>query len=206
MAQIGALAGRYPDPRSAILPALWVLHHRQGLLTAEGMAEVARALNLPPGPVEAVASFYSMFFFKPHGRYVVEVCTNVACLVTGAKQVLARFEEQLGVEAGTTTDDGLVTLLEVECIGACGGAPACQVNHAFVEDLTAAKVDVLLDAIRAGKFEPHAFASGDAAARSGTLVDLRHPGANRATLPPGGSAGEVLDLVEGEGRLTGAPP
>ena len=121
--QIQELRRRYPSGRSAVLPALWILQRNQGILTAEGMREVARALQLPPGPVEAVASFYSMFFFKPHGRYVVEMCTSMSCLLNGATPVLRRFEAELGVGAGGTSDDNLATLLEVECLGACGGRP-----------------------------------------------------------------------------------
>ena len=151
------------------------------------MREVARALEMPPGPVEAVASFYSMFFFKPHGRYVVEMCTNISCLVMGAGPVMRRLEEQLGTRAGTTTSDGLCTLLEVECLGACGGAPAAQVNHRFVENLTAEKVDELVEAMRAGRLPNHPFPTGEEAAGRQTIVDLANPGANRHQLPAHGA-------------------
>jgi NADH-quinone oxidoreductase subunit E len=179
VARIRDLKQRYPRPKSAILPALWVLQHREGILTAEGMREVASVLDLAPGPVEAVASFYSMFFFKPHGRYLVEVCTSISCLVTGSTPVMRRFEEKLEVKAGETTPDGLATLLEVECIGACGGAPACQVNHGFVEQLTPQKVDVLVEALKAGKFAGHELPTGAEAAARETVVDLAEPGAYR---------------------------
>ncbi|MDQ6746696.1 MAG: NAD(P)H-dependent oxidoreductase subunit E [Candidatus Dormibacteraeota bacterium] len=201
VAQIGAIRGRYPSGKSAILPALWILQQREGILTAEGMRDVARALDMPPGPVEAVASFYSMFFFKPHGRYVVEMCTNISCLVTGAGPMLRRLEEKLGTRVGTTTADGLCTLLEVECLGACGGAPAAQVNHRFVENLTAEKVDGLVDDMRAGRLPQHPFATGQEAATRETMVDLANPGASRLKLPALGAGGTVMDLVKGSQTL-----
>jgi NADH-quinone oxidoreductase subunit E len=201
VARIQALRARYPEGKSAILPALWILQHREGILTAEGMRDVARALDIPPGPVEAVASFYSMFFFKPHGKYVVEMCTNISCLVTGAGTVLRRFEEKLGTHAGTTTADGLCTLMEVECLGACGGAPAAQLNHRFVENLTVEKVDALVEDMRSGRLPQHPFATGVEAAAGQTVVDLANPGANRVKLPAHGAGGSVMDLVKGSETL-----
>ena len=201
VARIQALRQRYPAAKSAILPALWILQHRQGILTADGMRDVARALEMPPGPVEAVASFYSMFFFKPHGRYVVEMCTNISCLLNGATPVMRRLEEQLGTRAGGTTSDGLATLLEVECLGACGGAPAAQVNHRFVENLTPEKVDALVAEMRAGSLPQHPFPTGEEAAASAAMVDLANPGANRHQLPTDGAGGPVMDLIKGSHRL-----
>ncbi|MEA2646047.1 MAG: dehydrogenase (ubiquinone) flavoprotein 2 [Chloroflexota bacterium] len=218
VARIQELRGAYPRAKSAILPALWILQHREGILTAEGMREVGRALELPPGPVEAVASFYSMYFFKPHGRYLVEVCTNISCLLRGSGKVLRRFGDQLDVDPGQTSEDGLATLLEVECLGACGGAPAAQVNHRFFESLTDARVDEMVAAMRAGTLTAlvapgavppgaerqvplHEFASGAEAAAREDLVDLANPGANRMPAEAGGAAGSVVDLVKGHGNL-----
>jgi NADH-quinone oxidoreductase subunit E len=201
--RIREIAARYPRGQSAILPALWILQHREGILTAEGMGDIARALDLPPGPVEAVASFYSMFFFKPHGKYVVEMCTNISCLVMGAGAIMRRFEEGLGTRAGTTTTDGLCTLMEVECLGACGGAPVAQVNHRFVENLTPEKVDGLVEAMRGGQLPQHVLATGEEAAGRQTMVDLANPGANRVKLPAHGAGGTVMDLVKGSQTLIG---
>jgi NADH-quinone oxidoreductase E subunit len=201
VARIQALRARYPAPKSAILPALWILQHREGIITADGMRDVARALDMAAGPVEAVASFYSMFFFKPHGKYLVEMCTNISCLLNGAGPVMRRLEEQLGTRAGGTTTDGLATLLEVECLGACGGAPAAQVNHQFVENLTAEKVDALVEAMRAGRLPQHPVPSGEEAASAGTMVDLANPGANRMQLPANGAGGPVMDLIKGDHKL-----
>jgi NADH-quinone oxidoreductase subunit E len=199
--RIQELRRRYPHGRSAILPALWILQRKEGLLSAEGMREVASALELAPGPVEAVASFYSMYFFEPHGRYVVEMCTNLSCLLMGSGKVMASFEQQLGCHPGATTEDGLATLREVECIGACGGAPAAQINHRFFEHLTPEKVNQLVGDMRTGKLDLHALPTGREVAAHRELVDLANPGANRVPLPPGGAAGTVVDLVKGAPTL-----
>lgn len=214
--RIQELRKRYPSGRSAVLPALWILQRKEGILTKAGMAEVARALEIPPGPVEAVASFYSMFFFRPHGRYVVEMCTSMSCLLMGAGPVLSRFEKELGVACGATTDDNFATLLEVECIGACGGAPAAQVNHRFFENLTPDNAAELVAGLRAGSVEAAAapatgvprgkaplreMPSGTEAADRDGLVDLANPGANRLPVPAAGAAGGVVDLVKGHGLL-----
>src|ERR1700737_1045373 len=176
---IQELRRRYPQGKSAILPALWILQRKEGILTAEGVRELARALELAPGPVEAVASFYSMYFFKPHGQYVVEMCTNLSCLLMGSSRVMESFEQQLGCRAGAPTEDGLATLQEVECIGACGGAPAAQVNHRFFENLTPDKVTQLVSDMRAGKLDLRALPTGREVAAQQELVDLANPGANR---------------------------
>jgi NADH-quinone oxidoreductase E subunit len=199
--RIQELRKRYPVSKSAILPALWILQNKEGILTAEGMREVARALELAPGPVEAVASFYSMYFFKPHGRYVVEMCTNISCLLMGSGKVLDRFEERLGCAAGGTTDDGLATLMEVECLGACGAAPAAQINHRFFENLTVEVVDRLVGEMKSDKLDVHRLPTGREVAAHRELVDLANPGANRVPLPTGGAAGSVVDLVKGSQNL-----
>jgi NADH-quinone oxidoreductase E subunit len=199
--RIQELRKRYPLARSAILPALWILQHKEGILTADGMREVARALEMPAGSVEAVASFYSMYFFKPHGRYVVEMCTNLSCLLMGSGKIMKRFEDQLGCPAGETTEDGMATLVEVECIGACGAAPAAQVNHRFFESLTEAKVDGLVADMRADKLDLHQLPTGREVAAHRELVDLANPGANRVPLPRQGSSSSVLDLVKGAKNL-----
>jgi NADH-quinone oxidoreductase E subunit len=199
--RIQELRKRYPLSKSAILPALWILQRKEGILTAEGMREVARALELAPGPVEAVASFYSMYFFKPHGRYVVEMCTNISCLLMGSGRVLDRFQERLGCAVGGTTDDGMATLMEVECLGACGAAPAAQINHRFFESLTPEKVDQLVAGMKSDGLDVHGLPTGRDVSAHRELVDLANPGANRVPLPAGGAAGSVIDLVKGSKNL-----
>jgi len=140
---------RYPQPRSAILPALWAAQHEVGLLTPDAMREVATLLNLAPSEVEAVSTFYSMYFQRPHGRHEVVVCVNISCALRGADDIVAHMERSLGCASGETTADGEFTWSStIECLGACGGAPAMQVDHHFQENLTAKRVDEILERTR----------------------------------------------------------
>lgn len=139
---------RYPSARSAILPALWAVQHELGYLAPAGMEEVARILDLAPSEVQAVATFYSMYFQKPGGRHTVMVCVNVACALRGADDVVAYLERALGCPSGRTTADGMFTWQStIECLGACGYAPMMQVDHRFYENLTPAKIDAILDRV-----------------------------------------------------------
>jgi NADH-quinone oxidoreductase subunit E len=148
-AEIERQRDRYPQARSAVLPSLWAVQHQLGYLSPEGMAEVADLLRLTPSEVEAVASFYSMYFDHPGGRHHVLVCINVSCALRGAEEIVSHLERRLGCPSGGTTEDGAFTWEQtVECLGACGGAPAMQVDHHFQENLTPEGVDAILDGVR----------------------------------------------------------
>lgn len=130
-----AILARYPDPRSAVMPLLYVAMRRDGHLTAEGMRMVSEFTGLTPVQVESAATFYSMF--KQHaGAHVVSVCRSISCHLTGGDDVLAAVCDETGLPAGETAADGSLTVEAVECIGACGGAPAIQVDYELVEGLT----------------------------------------------------------------------
>lgn len=131
-----ALVARYPDPRSAVMPLLYIAHDHDGRLTDDGMRRVADLVGLTPAQVLSAASFYSMYKREDTGRYLVSVCTSISCMLLGGHDVLAAVEEETGVAAGNSGDDGLFSVEHVECIGACGGAPAVQVDYEFVEGLT----------------------------------------------------------------------
>lgn len=147
--QIQAARDRYPQPRSAILPALWAVQHQLGHLTPSAMHEVADLLALPPSEVEAVATFYSMYFQHPPGRHGVLVCVNVSCALRGADDIVEHLASTLGCAPGETTADSEFTWSStIECLGACGGAPAMQVDHHFHENLTPDRVDAILDMYR----------------------------------------------------------
>ncbi len=140
---------RYPLARSAILPALWAVQHEQGQITAGAMTEVAGILQVTPSEVEAVSTFYSMYFQHPHGRHEVSVCINVSCALRGADEIVVHLERTLGCKSGETTADGAFTWAStVECLGGCGGAPTMQVDHHFQENLTPDRVDLILGALR----------------------------------------------------------
>lgn len=140
---------RYPSPRSAILPALWAVQEQLGWLAPEGMAEVAGILGLRPSEVQAVSTFYSMYFQKPAGRHHVLVCINAPCALRGADEIVEHVGRSLGVpNKGTTADGAFTWESTIECLGACGYAPMMQIDHMFHEHLTPEKVDRIFQEVR----------------------------------------------------------
>ena len=132
ISELRALGERYPDSRTAVLPALRLVQEQNGgWLTTESFEQVGEALGLTPGYCQAVASFYDMFHLAPVGRHSVEVCTNLSCALVGAQQVVDAFESELGVAPGETTEDGEFTLRTVECLGGCGYATVVAVDHRY---------------------------------------------------------------------------
>ena len=139
---------RYPTKRSALVPTLLYAQDEVGFLSDEVIAELAGRLDLTELEVRNVISYYSMLTTKPRGKFNVQVCTNISCLVRGGEELLHHCAKKLGVGHKGTTTDGLFTLEEVECIGACSWAPAAQVNYDFHENLTTEKMDKVLDECR----------------------------------------------------------
>lgn len=131
-----ALVGRYPEPRSALGPLLYLVMRQDGCLSEEGMRRVAALTGTTPAQVRGVASFYTMYQATPPGRYLVSVCTSISCHLLGGEQVLSAVEEETGVVDGRTGDEGVFSVEHVECLGACAGAPALQVNYELVEGVT----------------------------------------------------------------------
>jgi NADH-quinone oxidoreductase subunit E len=148
--EIEAYKARYPDPRSALMPALYVAQEENGgWLTKEAMEDVARVMAMTPADVQSVASFYSMYNKQPVGKYLIEVCTNIACSLLGGRRLAQHIEERLAVAPGDVTTDGLFTHKCVECMASCGGAPAIQVNGLYHENMTPEKFDSLIEELRA---------------------------------------------------------
>lgn len=148
--EIRALPARYPEPRSAVMPALDIAQEELGHLTPEAMDEVAELLRLDPGYVEGIASFYTLFHLKPLGRHHFYVCTNLSCTLRGAEDVCEHLRQRIGVEEpGQLSADGLFSYEEVECLGACEYAPMMRYQQAFHYDLTPEAIDALVDAARA---------------------------------------------------------
>ena len=145
------LIGLYPEARSALIPMLHVAQEQDGWLTPDGIAHVAELLGLTAAEVYGTATFYDMFFTHPVGRYLVSVCTNIACLLSGAYELLEHAEASLGVKPGGTTPDHEFTLEEVECIALCGNAPCLTVNWRFFGDVTPGRFDALVDDLRSGQ-------------------------------------------------------
>jgi len=135
----------YPTKRSALVPTLLYAQDEVGHLSDEVIAELASRVGLTELEVRNVISYYSMLTTKPRGKYNVQVCTNIACLLRGGEDLLDHCKGRLGIGHKGTTPDGMFSLEEVECIGACSWAPAVQVNYTFHENLTSEKMDKVLD-------------------------------------------------------------
>jgi len=146
--KIDALIRKYPYRRSALIPSLQLAQEEVGYLSTDAIREVAEIFELSPNEVYEVASFYTMLYKRPVGKYVVQVCTNISCLLCGCEEVMARLEEKLGIHPGETTPDKRFTLMEVECLASCGTAPAAQINDDYHENLTPKKVDEILDSLK----------------------------------------------------------
>ena len=141
------MIGRYPQKRSALIPSLQLAQKEAGYISADIVREVAALFDLSPNEVYEVVSFYTMFYRKPVGKYVVQVCTNISCMLCNAEGILAQLKERLGIKPGETTPDKKFTLLEVECLGSCGTGPVVQINEDYHEDLTPEKLDRILDSL-----------------------------------------------------------
>ena len=143
--EIRALPARFPHPRSAVMPALDLAQEELGYLTPEAMSDVAAALNLDPGYVEGVATFYTLFHSEPVGKHRLYMCTNISCKLRGADDLLEHAMRSAGVQAqGEVSEDGLFSVEAVECLGACEYAPMMRLDHSYHYDLTSEKVDQLL--------------------------------------------------------------
>jgi len=138
------IMARYPQKRSAVMPLLYLAMAEDGHLTDEGMEEVARRVGITPAQVQAVATFYTMYKRKPAGRYLISCCTSISCMLLGGDEVLHAVEDESGVPHGETDPGGLLSVEHVECIGACGGAPAVQVNYELIEGVTPEKARELV--------------------------------------------------------------
>ena len=148
--EVQRLKEQYPDPDSAMLPALRLAQEKHGYLSADALRECAEALGTTAAVCEAVASFYDMLHLAPVGRHMVEVCTNVACALVGAQQVLERFEQELGVAAGETSADGEFTLRPIECLGGCGWATIVSVDDHYRTHVKPDDVPAIVQELRSG--------------------------------------------------------
>ena len=147
-AKFDKVIARYPVKRSAIVPLLLFAQDEIGYVSDEAIEEIARRVEVRPIEVIEDVGYYSMLHRQPIGKYNFQVCTNISCLLRGGEAILEHCSKKLGIGHKQSTPDGRFSLEEVECIGACCGAPAMQVNYDFYENLTAEKVDALVAALR----------------------------------------------------------
>ena len=147
-AEVEEALSHYPNPRSAVLPVLWIAQREWDWLSPSALRLVAHTLDLPEPEVFGIATFYTMFNLEPVGRHHLQVCMTLSCSLMGADRLFKHLESKLGVGHGGTTADARFTLRRVECLAACGGGPCMQVNEAYHENLDEAKVDRLLETLR----------------------------------------------------------
>jgi len=164
--QAEQLVALYPEKRSALIPLCHLAQEQDGWLVPEAVSEIAELCGVTAAEVQGTASFYDMLHTEPVGTYAVAVCTNIACLLGGALELLEHAESTLGVRAGGTTPDGVFTLHEAECLADCDKTPCVQVNHRYVGAQTPASFDALVDDLRAGRL-------ADTVPSHGTLVRVR---------------------------------
>jgi NADH-quinone oxidoreductase subunit E len=145
------IIARYPQPRSALLPLAYLAQEQDGYVADDALEHIAELLELTPAEVLGTVSFYTMFKRRPLGRHLVSICTNIACLIDGAYELLEHAEDTLGVQADHTTEDGEFTLEEVECLALCDKAPCLQVNYRYFERVTPERFDELVDDVKAGR-------------------------------------------------------
>jgi NADH-quinone oxidoreductase subunit E len=167
------LVALYPRARSAMLPLLHLAQEQDGYLSDEGIAEVAELTGTTPADVRGTALFYEMFHLEPVGKYVVGICTNIACLLAGGEEMLEHASATLGCAVGATSSDGLFTLEEAECLADCNIAPCVQVNHRYVRTTTPEAFDSLVADLLAGRLD-HDVPS------HGTLIRVRRSGGLQA--------------------------
>ncbi len=145
------IIARYPRPKSALIPLLHLAQEQNGYVTNEAMAHLAELVGVTPAEVIGTCSFYEMFKREPVGRYVVNICTNISCQLLGAEELLHHAESALGIKAGNTTEDGMFTVEDVECIAACTEAPCLAVNYRYFYKVGNEDFDAIIEDLRQGR-------------------------------------------------------
>ena len=148
---LNKIKARYPDPKSAVMPALYIVQEELGVINDEGIAWVASQLDIAPVHVMELATFYTMYYRKPVGKYHVQVCRTFSCGICGSKKLVEKLKDRLRIAPGEVSEDGMWSYEQVECLGSCGTAPMCEINDQYFENLTPEKLDALMDRIEKEK-------------------------------------------------------
>jgi NADH-quinone oxidoreductase subunit E len=176
---------RYPHPKSALIPLLHLAQEQDGFVADDAMEHIAGLIGVTPAEVLGTCSFYEMFKREPVGEYLVNVCTNIACMLLGGEELLHHLEDRLGITSGSTTPDGRFTIEDVECIAACTEAPCLQVNYRYFYKVTPEDADSLIDDLQHGR-------RAHEVPRHGILARTRQ------ALPPDRRAGNAVPGVAEE--------
>jgi NADH-quinone oxidoreductase subunit E len=142
------LLQRYPHKASLTLPSLWMVQYQEGWISEEAIVFLAQKLDTTPMDIQSIASFYTMFHLKPVGRYHIQLCKTLSCMLCGSREIKNHIENRLGIKFGQSTKDMKFTLSEVECLGSCGTAPCMSLNEDYKENLTIEKIDAILDGLK----------------------------------------------------------
>jgi NADH-quinone oxidoreductase subunit E len=146
--KLDELRKRYPTSQALVLPVLWMVQEQEGYISEDSMKYVATLLSVPFGHILGVVTFYTMLHDKQVGKHHIEVCTNVSCMLRGSAKILEHLERRLNIKPGQMSPDKKWSIEEVECMGACGGAPMVAVGEEFYENLTLEKLDKLIDSLQ----------------------------------------------------------
>ncbi len=142
------LLTKYPKKDSLMLPSLWMIQHQESWISPEAMEYLAKRLDTSPMNVYSVASFYTMFHLKPIGRYNIQVCKTLSCMLRGSEDIKKHIENRLGIKAGESTKDMKFTITEVECLGSCGTAPCVCINDDYIQNTTPAIIDEIINELK----------------------------------------------------------
>lgn len=149
--KVAEIKAKYPESKAALLPVLWMVQEKQGWISQEAMQYVGGLLGIPYEHILGVVTFYTMFNNKPKGKYHLQICTNVSCMLRGGYELFNFVSDKLGIKNNETTGDGLFTIEEVECLGSCGTSPMMQVNNKdYYENLTTEKVENIINNFKTG--------------------------------------------------------
>lgn len=196
--QCEQIIAQYERKRSALLPLMHLFQRHEGYVSREAMGAAAEMVGITPAEAEGTVSFYTLFYRRPVGKYMLQVCRGLACTINGAEDIMAYFREKLGIGHLQTTADGLFSYEEVECLAACDRATCMQVNLEFVYDLTPQKIDAMLDDIRVGSYAVAAMAQTEAPDRTWQIPQDKQVAGGRksrgaAGVPSPDNAGGVGD-------------
>jgi NADH-quinone oxidoreductase subunit E len=139
------LLTRYPKKDSLSLPCLWMIQRQEGWISPEAIVYLAQKLETTPANIYSIASFYTMFHLEPIGKYHIQMCKTLSCMLAGSDFIKKHLEKKLGIKFGQTTQDGKFTLSEVECLGSCGTSPVIQLNDDYIQNVSIEKIDKILD-------------------------------------------------------------
>jgi NADH:ubiquinone oxidoreductase subunit E len=200
--QCEEIVARYEDERSALVQIMLLFQQHEGYVSSQAMQYASERLRCTLGDVESTVSFYTLLYRRPVGKYVVQVCRGLACSICGAEEAMQHFRDSLGVTSLQTTDDGVISYEEVECLAACDRAPCAQVNLEFVYDLDAKKIDEMLAAMRSGNYGGAPMAQTDPPQRTWIVEqDLSIAKGGRSKGAAGVPSPDDAGGIDGEGVI-----